>query len=183
MRTLILTTTAIAFFIVNSVCAQTPPETPKKSKGTSYSITFDTDEEEDNSSVSIKRNDDIYKFNAKFHESKTGSIKKLLIDKLGKSNLKVDGDIFRWIKSENGDKLYDCKLTETTLKIYVDKEYANSKLVAMMDEFGTVLKDAISGTDSKKQAKEDAERELKRAERALERAKKELERVKRRANN
>ena len=41
---------------------------------------FDTDDKEDNSSVSIKRNDDIYKFSARFHESKTGSIKKLLVE-------------------------------------------------------------------------------------------------------
>jgi len=48
----------------------------------------------------------------------------------------------------------------------------------MMHDFGTVLKDAISGTDSQKEAKEDAERALKKAERALERAKKEVERIK-----
>lgn len=190
MKRLFLTT-VVAVFLSSNLFAQktpTPPEPPKthstsESKTTSYSITFDTDDVEDNSSVSIKRNDDIYKFSAKFHESKTGSIKKLLIDKLGKSNLKVDDDTFRWIKSENGEKLYDCKLTDTTLKIYVDKEYANSNIVNMMDEFGTVLKDAISGTDSEEEAKKDAEKGLKDAERALARAKRELERAKRRANN
>ncbi len=183
-------TSVIALFLTNNFFAQktpTPPETPKttssKTKSTSYSITFDTDDAEDNSSVSIKRNDNVYKFNAKFHESKTGSIKKLLVDKLGKSNLTIDDGIYRWIKSEKGDKLYNCKLTDNTLKIYVDKEYANSKIVDMMDAFGAVLKDAISGTDSKEVAKKDAERALKDAERALQRAKRELERIKRRANN
>ena len=173
-------------FLTTSLKAQKtpePPKPPKTTKSTSYSITFDTDEAEDNSSVSIKRNEDVYKFNAKFHESKTGTVKKMLVDKLGNANLKVDGDTFRWIKSENGEKLYDCKLTETTLKIYVDKEYANSKIVNMIDDFGTDLKDAISGTDSKKEAKENAERELKRAERELKRAKRELERVKRKSRS
>ena len=178
--------TVIAIFLSTSLFAQktpTPPKTPKTSKGTSYSITFDTDDAEDNSSVSIKRNDNVYKFNAKFHESKTGSIKKLLVDKLGKSDLKVDGDTFRWVKSENGDKLYDCKLTDNSLKIYVDKEYANSKIVEMIDEFGSVLKDAISGTDSEEDAKKDAERALKDAERALAKAKREVERLKRESRN
>ncbi|MFK8058505.1 MAG: hypothetical protein AB8B78_00275 [Polaribacter sp.] len=181
--------TVFALFLGNSFYAQTTPKPPKTpststtSKGTSYSITFDTDDAEDNSSVSIKRNDDIYKFNARFHENKTGSIKKLLIDKLGKSNLNISGNTYRWIKNEDGEKLYDCKLTDNTLKIYVDKEYANSKIVAMMDEFGTILKDAISGTDSKKEAKENAERELKSAERALARAKREVERIRRKAKN
>ncbi|QTE22778.1 hypothetical protein [Polaribacter cellanae] len=128
----------------------------------------------------IKRNDNIYKFTARFHKSKTGAIKKLLVDKLGNSNLTTSGDTFRWIKTENGDKLYDCKLTDDTLKIYVDKEYANSKIVEMMSDFGEVLKDAISGTDSKEEAKKIAESELKSAERELERAKRVLEKVKRR---
>lgn len=179
--------TVIALFLVTNIFAQktpTPPETPKTTatKSTSYSITFDTDDAEDNSSVSIKRNNNVYKFNARFHENKTGNLKKLLIDKLGKSNLKVDGDTYRWIKTEDGDKLYDCKLTDTTLKIYVDKEYANSRIVDMISEFGSVLKDAISGKDSEEEVKKDAERELKRAERALEKAKREVEKLKRKSN-
>lgn len=184
MRTLLLTS-AIALFLSTNLFAQeppTPPKTSSTSKSTSYSITFDTDDSEENSSISIKRNDDIYKFSAKFHETKTGSIKKLLIDKLGKSNLKIDGDTYRWIEIENGEKLYDCKLTDNSLKIYVDKEYANAKLVDMMDAFGAVLKDAISGTDSEEDAKKEAERDLRKAERDLERAKRHLERTKRNMN-
>ncbi|WP_397446123.1 hypothetical protein [Polaribacter sp. R77954] len=163
-----------------------PPQTPKtttSTKSTSYSITFDTDDKEENSSVSIKRNDDVYKFNARFHESKTGSIKKMLIDKLGKYDLRVDGDTFRWIKTEDGDTLYDCKLTDDTLKIYVDKAYANHKIVDMISEFGNVLKDTISGTNSEEEAKKHAERALKRAERALEKAKREVERLKRNSSS
>ncbi|PQJ78934.1 hypothetical protein [Polaribacter porphyrae] len=182
MKQLFLTV-AISLFFLSCGNAQTPktPETPKKQ--TSYSITFDTDDKESNSSVSIKRNDNIYKFTAKFHESKTGNLKKMLVDKLEKSNLTVSGGTYRWIKKENGEKLYDCKLTDNTLRIYVDKEYANNQIITMIDELGILLKDAISGTDSKEQAKKDAERELKRAERALAKAKKELERAKRRVSN
>lgn len=186
MKTLLLPL-LIASFLTSSLFSQSTPKTPSTplkvtttSKGTSYSITFDTDDKEDNSSVSIKRNDNIYKFTASFHESKTESIKKLLVDKLGNYNLTVSGDTYRWIKTENGDKLYDCKLTDDSLKIYVDKEYANSKVVDMMDEFGEVLKDAISGTDSKEEAKKIAESELKSAERELARAKRALEKVKKR---
>lgn len=178
MKTVFLSAVlVIALFISNNIFAQTATSTT--SKETSYSITFDTDDKEDNSSVSIKRNDDVYKLSARFHESKTGTIKKLLVDKLGKTDLTILGDTFRWVKNENGKKIYDCKLTDDTLKIYIDKEFANSKTVTMMDEFGNVLKDAISGTDSKKEAQEDAERALKRAERELAIAKRALERVKR----
>ena len=188
MKTPFLIVASVLFLSVN-LFSQTPPTPPKTnstvsySKGSSYSINFDTDDTEDNSSVSIKRNDNIYKFNAKFHESKSGSIKKLLVDKLGNSDLKVSNDTYRWMKSENGEKLYDCKLTDSTLKIYVDKEYANTKLVEMMDEFGIVLKDLISGSDSKEEEKRIAESELESAERELERAKKALVNAKKRANN
>ena len=175
---------AVSIFLVNSVCSQSkpkPPKTPKTTstkKGTSYSITFDTDDKEENSSVSIKRNDDIYKFSARFHENKVGSIKRILVDKLGNSNLTVSGDTYRWIKKDNEEKLYDCKLTDNNLKIYVDKEYASSKLVDFMDNLGVVLKDAISGSDSEKEEKERAEADLKRAQNDLKRAKRNLERVK-----
>ena len=188
MKHLILTT-VISLFLVSSIFSQSTPEPPNTpettstSKSTSYSITFDTDDKEDNSSVSIKRNDDVYKLSARFHESKTGSIKKLLVDKLGNSNLSVSGDTYRWIKNEGGEKLYDCKLTDNTLKIYVDKEFANSKVVEMMDDFGNILKDAISGTDSKEDAKNNAEIELKKAERKLAKAKRDLERAKRKMKN
>ncbi|WP_435415665.1 hypothetical protein [Polaribacter aestuariivivens] len=180
-----------ALFLTSNFFAQKTTSTSKtisnssstSSKGTSYSITFDTDDAKDNSSVSIKRNDNVYKFNAKFHESKTGSIKKLLVDKFGKSNLKIDGDVYRWVKIEKGTKLYDAKLTSNSLKIYVYKEYANSKIVDMIDAFGTVLKDVISGTDSEEEAKKDNKRALKEAERALAKAKREVERLKRKARN
>jgi hypothetical protein len=80
-------------------------------------------------------------------------------------------------------KIYECKLTEDRLRIYVDKEYASSNIINMMNDFGDVLKDAISGTDSKKSAEEVTQRELKIAERALERAKREVERIRARVSN
>ncbi|AUC85128.1 hypothetical protein CW731_07400 [Polaribacter sp. ALD11] len=173
-------TTAISLFLMSSLFAQ---RTSSTTKSNTYSINFDTDDKADNSSVSIKRNDDIYKFSARFHESKTGNIKKMLVDKLGDTGLTIFGDVYRWIKNENGDKLYDCKLTDNTLKIYVDKEFANSNTVVMMEELGASLKEAISGTDSKEEGKKDAERAFKIAERELEKAKKELEKAKRRLKN
>ncbi len=87
------------------------------------------------------------------------------------------------MKNKNGEKLYDFKLTANTLKIYVDKEYARVTIVEMIDEFGSVLKDAISGSGSKKEEKNRVEPELKRAQKDLERAKRDLERAKRKLKN
>lgn len=104
----------------------------------------------------------------------------MLVDKLGNSNLKVSGDTYIWTKIKNGNKLYDCKLTEDTLKIYVDKEFLNSKTIEIMNTLGDEVKDLISGSDSKEDAKRLAERELITAEKELVRAKIELEKVRRR---
>ncbi|TXD53615.1 MULTISPECIES: hypothetical protein [unclassified Polaribacter] len=190
MKNLFLTTVA-ALFLSSSTFGQGTPKTLKTPKTTSssttksnsYSFSFDTDDKEENSSVSIKRNDNVYKFSAKFHESKFESLKKLVTDKLGDKNLTVSKDMHKWLKSENGEKVYECKLTEDRLRIYVDKEYASTNMITMMNDFGDVLKDAISGTDSKQQDKEEAERALKKAEKALKRAQRELEKVKNRADN
>jgi len=185
-------TSVFALFIATNFFAQTPPippTTPKTTstvsitKGTSYSLTFDTDDANDNSSVSIKRNNNVYKFNSKFHESKTTAIKQLLIDKLGKENLKISGKVYQWIKNENGEKVFDCKLTEDSLKMYVDKEYTNKDFINMIDDFGIILKDTISGSDSREEETKRAESELKSAEIELARAKKALEKAKRKVNN
>ena len=185
MKNLISTTLAILFLsgITFGQAAPKPPKPPKTTsssatKSNSYSFSFDTNVKEGNSSVSIKNNDNIYKFSAKFHESKFESLKDLVINKLGDINLTVSEDMHKWLKIKNGEKIYECKLTEDRLKIYVDKEYASASTIELMNDFGAVLKDAISGSDSEEQEKEDAERALKIAERALERAKKEVERIK-----
>lgn len=176
----------ISVFLVSSIFSQStsvPPETPETTststtKKRSFSFNFDTDDSEGNSSVSIKRNEGVYRFKARFHESKTGGIKKILVDELGNSNLIVSGDEFKWLKTENGEKLYECKLTENNLKIFVDKEFASTKMIDLMDEIGVTIKDAISGSDSEEDAKKEAERELKRAEKQLMHAKRDLERFK-----
>jgi len=181
--------TAVALLFLSGITfGQEPPKPPKTTsssttKSNSYSFSFDTDVKEGNSSVSIKNNDNIYKFSAKFHESKFESLRKLLLNQLGDKNLTVSEDLYKWLKIKNGEKIYECKLTEDRLKIYVDKEYASANIIAMMNDFGAVLKDAISGTDSKKTAEEEIERELEIAERALERAKREVKRIKAKVSN
>ena len=182
----IILITLISLFTIDSLFSQVTPKPPKTpeitstTKSSSYSFSFDTDNKEENSSVSIKRNNNIYKLSARFNESKTCAIKKMLVDKLGNSNLKVSGDTYIWTKIKNGNKLYHCKLTEDILKIYVDKEFLNSKTIKIMNTLGDEVKDLISGSDSKEHTKRIAERELITAEKELVRAKIELEKVRRR---
>lgn len=184
MKNLIITF-VLGLFIVTNACSQStpkPPKTPSTSTSTSYSIEFDYDDEKgSNSSVSIKKNENVYKLSARFGKHMTDDIKKTLMKELGKKELKVKGKTSTWTKYNQGEEVFECKLSQGRLRLYVDKEYASEKLIEEMGVLGTLLKDQISGTDSKKQAKEDvktAQEDIRRAQQDLERAKKQLERLK-----
>lgn len=181
----IITTFVLGVFIVTNACSQStpkPPKTPSTSSSTSYSIDFDYDgDKESNSSVSIKKNGNVYKLSARFGKHMTNDIKKTLLKELGRKGLKVTGKTSTWTKYNEGEESFECKLSDGRLRLYVDKQYAPGKLIEEMSVLGTIIKDQISGTDSKKQAKEDVKRaqeDIRRAQRDLERAKQKLERVK-----
>lgn len=76
----IILVTLVSLFTIDSLFSQVTPKPPKTPEITSTtkssSFSFDTDNKEENSSVSIKRNINIYKLSARFNESKTGAIKK-----------------------------------------------------------------------------------------------------------
>lgn len=184
----IITTFVLGLFIVGSTYAQSTPKPPKThstsstSSSTSYSIDFDYDsDKESNSSVSIKRNENVYKLSARFGKHRTDEIRKIILKELGREGLKVTGKTYRWVKHNQGEEVFECKLSEGRLRLFVDKEYAPERMVEAMSGFGTILKDKISRTDSKKQAEDDikrAQEDLKRAQRDLDKAKSQLARVK-----
>lgn len=177
-------------FSTLSISAQvTPPKPPSpptvKSKGTSYSISIDNDDDKThNSSVSISISDDSYKFKASYHKSKNDGVKAMLLDQLGKGHLKVDGNTYLWSNSQNGDAIFECKLTKGHLRMYVDTEIASKGFIDKINALGNNLKYYISGTSKEKEdAKkvERAKRDMERAQRELERAQRDLERSKKAA--
>ncbi|RNC88243.1 MAG: hypothetical protein ED556_03400 [Winogradskyella sp.] len=181
--------TAIALlFVMLSSNAQSapepplPPETPKTTTSKSYSVSIENDDDEaTNSSVSISQSDDAYKFRASYHKSKNEGVKKLLLEKLGKKGLKVSGSTYTWSDNSGGDDVFECKLTNGRLRMYLDLDYASDTFSNKIKILGQDLKYFISGSskekeDAKKLAR--AQRELERAQRDLERAKRDLERSK-----
>ncbi|WP_400075918.1 hypothetical protein [Winogradskyella sp. R77965] len=177
---------AMALFSTFSLEAQTVPDPPKPPKtkttsGTSYSISIDNDDDvKSNSSVSISISNDSYKFRASYHKSKNDAVKAMLIDKLGKGNLTINGNTYLWSDSQSGDEVFECKLTKGHLRMYVDTEVASKGFTEKINKLGNDLKYFISGTDPKKEEAKKAERakrDIERAERELERAKRELERA------
>ncbi|SHG77632.1 hypothetical protein [Winogradskyella jejuensis] len=184
------TTIALMFSII-SVNAQstppTPPTPPNQSSGTSYSISIENDDDEThNSSVSISESDDNYKFRASYHKSKNEGVKQILLNKLGKDGLKVNGNTYLWSQSESGDEVFECKLTNGKVRIYLDLEFASDKFLTKLKNMGQDLKYYISGSSKEEeQAKkvERAKRDMERAQRDLERAQRDLERSKKTAKH
>ena len=183
----------LALCLTLSLNAQTTPEPPtppkapatNSSSGTSYSITIENDDDKQhNSSVSISESDDTYKFRASYHKSKNQGVKQILLDKLGRQGLKVSGNTYLWSENENGDEVFECKLTSGKLRIYLDLESSSDKFLAKLKNMGQDLKYYISGSSKEEeQAKkvERAKRDMERAQRDLERAQRDLERSKRAA--
>lgn len=178
----------MALFLTFGLNAQSTPEPPKppktKSSSTSYSIEVDTDDDQHNSSVSISISDDSYKFRASYHKSKNEGVKAILLDKLGKGNLTVNGSTYLWIDNQSSDDVFECKLTKGHLRMYVDTEVASKGFIEKINNLGNDLKYFISGTDPKKEearATSKAKSEIERAERELARAKRELARAEREA--
>jgi len=187
-RTLALALIMVLSFNLNAQSTPeppTPPESPgtKTSSGTSYSISIDNDDDiTSNSSVSISISDDSYKFRASYHKSKNDGVKTILLEKLGKNNLVIDGNTYLWSDSQSSDEVFECKLTKGRLRMYVDTEVASKGFTEKINKLGNELKYFISGTDPKKEEAKNAERakrDLERAERDLERAKRELARAER----
>ena len=91
----------------------------------------------------------------------------MLIDNLGEEGLTKSGNSFKW---SHGSNSFECKLSNTSLKLYLDYESSNSNFISHVEELATNLKYAVSGGNP--------EDDIKRAEDDVARAKAELDRAK-----
>ena len=108
----------------------------------------------------------------------------MLLESLGKDNLNINGKTYLWSDSQNGDEVFECKLTKEHLRMYIDTKVASKGFVENISKLGDDSKYFISGTNPKEEktkAREKAKRDMERAKRELENAKRELERVEREA--
>jgi len=176
---LVLTMALVASLSSNAQSTPEPPEPPTVSKTTSsksYSVTVENDDNQShNSSISVSVSEDTYKFRASYHKSKNEGVKTILLDHLGKDQLKINGNTYLW--TDNNDDVFECKLTKGHLKIYVDTEVASKDFTAKIKTMGDQLKQYISGSNDKARSLAEAKRRLERAERELVKAKREAERA------
>lgn len=172
-----------------SIEPPTPPTPPKTisvttSSNSSHSIVVKNDDDQHSSSVSVSISDESYKFRARYNNSKNEGIKAILLEKLGKDNLKISGNTYLWTDPKGGDDVFECKLNKGSLKIYMNKESTSDSFQNKVVELGKDIKYYINGSSrEKEEAKtaEQAKRELEKAEKELERAKQELKRAEREA--
>ncbi|GAB5563457.1 MAG: hypothetical protein Wins2KO_05200 [Winogradskyella sp.] len=176
-----------ALFSTLSLSAQTTPEPPQtpnppqtSSSETRSVATSKNMEGNSSSSISVATTNESYKFRARYNKSKTEGVKTMLLENLGKDNLKVTGSTFTWTVKSTGGEVFKCRLSKGQLRIFVDKLEASEDFVNKISELGNDIKHYVSGTsalEESKKAKAKAERELERAERELARAKREVERA------
>ena len=123
-----------------------PPTTPKTTSNSSHTVSIKKSEgAKHNSSVSISVSDDEYKFRARFHQSKNNGVKAILMEQLGKNNLNINGSTFIWTNNKGND-IFECKLTNGRLRIYLDTEEASNKFIEDIKTLGNTLKQYISGS-------------------------------------
>ena len=181
-------TLGLLLISITTVFAQTTPQPPKTSNVSCHSNSTSeysssttvngSDNSEENISVSTSNSEYSYKFRARFGKSKTAKVKRVLLERLGKTKLKVSGSKYEWIIIKNDDEVFECKLTIGGVRIFVNKEEVSNYFSNEIKDLGKELRIVIAGNESKKHQ----QRALERAQQELERAKINLERVKSRVN-
>ena len=169
MQTLIKTLVLLVFTI-SANSQTTTPEPPKNP--TAYSSTH-------SSSLSVSKSDEDIRIKARFHKSRFETVKSLLLNTLGKDGLVSNDNLYKW--SYDSDN-FECKLTKTNLKLFLNYESANSNFINLIEELSKSLKYAVSGGNPEDDIKQ-AQEAISRAEADVARAKEELERAKANANH
>lgn len=190
MKKLVISIVCIIFALTSVISQTVPvPPTPPNSNSTtvstssttSSSYSIDDDGNYSSHSIAVKNHNSTYRFRARFNDALTKRIKNRLTKEFSDRNFSKSYNAYFWRIVKNDKNVFECKLDEGSLKIYVDKEMTSEKFQQRIEELGEELKYLISGEkpeDAKKQALLEAERRLKHAERAYERALENVKKVK-----
>ncbi len=160
MQTLI----QFVFLAVFTASLGAQPATPQPPK------TPTTSTSNHNSSISVSKTDEDYRIKARFNKSRYDAVKYLLVNQLGKEGLTIKRNTYTW---SHGSNDFTCKLTSTSLRLYMDYESNSDTFTKHVERIGSQLKYAVSGSDPEEDIKK-AEEDVARAKRELEEAKKRL---------
>ena len=104
MKNIFITTAFILLFFQYSVAQVTPPPPPNPQISSSS--------QSESTSISISHTDDDYKLKASFPKNREARLKELIQGTLGDKNLDIRKGYSKW---SNDEKVYEIKLTETSL--------------------------------------------------------------------
>lgn len=182
MKKLVFITACVVFIFISekgfSQSTPVPPITPSTStvsvsSHTSHSHTSNRKERRGSHTISVKNHNSIYRFKARFNDALTESIKKRLIKEFSEENFLKLHDAYFWKIEKNDRNVFECKLYEGQMKMYVDKNMTSEAFQQKVEKLGEDLKHMISGET----LKEVKERKLLAAQKRLEHAKKAYDRA------
>jgi hypothetical protein len=165
MKNIFIITVFTVAFSQFSLAQVTPPPPPSTVSSSST--------QSESTSISISHTDDAYKLKASFPKNREAKLKELIQKTLGDKNLDIRNGYSKW---SNNKKVYEIKLTQTTLRIWIDLNIASANLIEKFEVLGSDAKTIISGSNATVE-KERMQREAERMRREADRMQREAKRL------
>jgi len=183
MRTFKFAFLAFMIYTVNA-CAQDFPTTPKTPATLSGNDMHTEVTSTVSNSTSVSNSNNIYKFTSKFQSSKRKGVLDILENELNDIQVRKKGNQYSWSKEKNGKIVFECKLTNSTLKIFLDKDESTYQFNKKVKKLGDELRIYISAHKSfsyttSSNSVGDAQVRVDKAKEELKRSLKNLEKAKR----
>lgn len=143
MKTVIF---VIVSLVLGLLTAQSQTDESSSGSSSSFSITYDTDEEHKafyRSFVTLDT-DDNYRIKIKFMKRMKSDVKSYLIDQFGQKEMVIKDNTYFWTKGLEDEEVYVVKLKGNKLRINVNKELASDKLLKRFGLIGKELKEITS---------------------------------------
>jgi len=150
-----------------------PPNTTSTTSSSTSSSKTVSNKGKESTSISISHTEDDYKVRARFPKNREAKLKKLIQNTLGDKNLDARKGYSKW---SNDEKVYEIKLTEKTLRIWLDLNVASPGLIAKFKTLGNDAKTIISGNSATVET-ERMQREADRMRREADRMQREAKRL------
>ncbi len=174
---------ACMFTLVLAANAQVTPKTPPPPPNTNFSGNNHTSITTNvSNTTSVSNSDDSYKFTSRFQGAKKIKIQELLSKRLKGYSLKIVGKNYVWSEERNGSLVFECKLTNRTLKMFLYKNEVSNSAYKKIKALGVELQKLITKHTNSSYKYSDvnsAREEVRRAARELKRAKERLKIVER----
>jgi len=129
-----------------------------------------------NTSFSVSSSNDEYRLKSRYPKNRYPAVKDFLIEELGTKRMQSSGKDMTWSLQADKGTVYEVELSETKLKIELDKTLASPDLSGKFDDMGAILRTLISG-GNQRQELERLERDAERARRDAQRMQREAERL------